>query len=622
MDKQKQENRDNREKEKMTGTGKEQEYPGLRLEKMRKRKAQIRRRVTVLILLVLFAAAGAGIALFMPSRAHVRPEVYFARKVLECTAEGGSWTDEEEQQLSEALTGSARAIVLQTGVDPRLARMNGEQLYLPYELVYEELNGRFFWDEESQVMLFTTPLALYELTPDSTAYQVDGEEEKASAAPVIRAEDALYVSAEFVQQFTNVEYITGEDWTHVRILYRWESVTCAECKKETALRVSADIKADIAQDLPSSSEVTLLEEGEKWALVVSPDGVIGYVRRKHLGEAFERELTRSFEEPEYTSLHLEEKVRLVWHAMDSADTNDYLDQDTKSMTGINVISPTWFSLADNDGHIRSYASEKYVRRAHRKGLQVWALLSNFSEEVSTYQVVSRASARRTLEQELIGQILEYGIDGLNVDLEAITEDSAPGYVQLMRELSILCRKNEIILSVDVPVPMSFNTYYNREELATVADYVIMMGYDEHYNGSEAGSVASLSFEENGIRESLEMIPKEKLVSGIPFYTRVWYTWQEADGSEGVTSEVVAMYRILDDLAAAGREVTWDEQTGQNYSEWLGTDGTRCRVWLEDEQSITLKAELVNTYDLGGFAAWVLGNEKDEIWEVLEDTVKG
>ena len=601
--------------------GDEREYPGSALEKKRKRKAQIRLRVALILSLLILAAVAAGIALFMPSRKHILPEDYYAQKMLE-SAQGEGWSEQEQKELASALQGEALAVVLEDTVDPRRALMREDQLYLNYGMVYENLNRRFFWDEESQMMLFTTPTDLYEIAPDSLSYTI-GEEEKRTIAPlVIRADEELYLRADFVQQFTNVNYITGEDSCHVRIEYRWETVTGANTLKETALRVSPDIKADIAEDLPTDARVTVLEEDGKWKRVVSQDGFIGYVRSSKLGEVSETEKSRAFKAPEYTSLQLDEKVRLVWHAVDNPDVNDYLDQDAKSMTGINVISPTWFAMTDNEGHFSSYASKKYVRKAHRMGMQVWALLSNFSSEVSTYQVVSRASSRRTLEEALVAEILEYDIDGLNIDLEAITQDSAPGYVQLIRELSILCRKNEIILSVDVPVPMSFNEYYDRAELGTVTDYVIMMGYDEHYYGSEAGSVASLPFEENGIRESLELIPPEKLVSGIPFYTRVWYSWQEGDGTEGLTSEVISMHKVRDYLESSDVKVTWREEEGQNYVEWTDEGGTLCRIWIEDEQSITLKAELINTYNIAGFGAWVLGDEKDEIWKVLEETVTG
>ncbi|MFR8549121.1 MAG: glycosyl hydrolase family 18 protein [Lachnospiraceae bacterium] len=298
-----------------------------------------------------------------------------------------------------------------------------------------------------------------------------------------------------------------------------------------------------------------------------------------------------------------------------------LKKDISGMSGVNVISPTWYYLSDNEGGVLSYADASYVKRAHKKGLQVWALISNFSEDVSTTALLASRTARQNVQNYLISQALELGFDGINIDFEGIAQEAGYDYVQFLRELSILCRKNQIILSVDVPVPMDFSKHYNRAELGAVCDYVIMMGYDEHYAGSEvAGSVASMDFEITGIENMLGEVPKEKLVSAIPFYSRIWYTKTLEDGSTEVTSEAVSMEYAEQVVAEQGAEKVYDASTGQQYAEWTDQEGRLCQIWLEDEDSVRARAALIKQYDLAGIAAWVLGNEKDSVWVVISEEI--
>ena len=203
---------------------------------------------------------------------------------------------------------------------------------------------------------------------------------------------------------------------------------------------------------------------------------------------------------------------------------------------VNVISPTWFSVSDNDGNVSSLASGEYVMQAHEKGLKVWGLVDNFSENMSTTTVLSNTAARQNLENQLVTYALKAGLDGINVDFESLSEDVGIHFLQFLRELSIQCHENNLVLSVDNPVPEDFTSHYDRAEQGKVVDYVIIMGYDEHYVGSDAGSVASLPWVEQGVKDTLAEVPAKRTILAIPFYTRLWKT---TDGG-AVTSEAIGM----------------------------------------------------------------------------------
>ena len=308
------------------------------------------------------------------------------------------------------------------------------------------------------------------------------------------------------------------------------------------------------------------------------------------------------------------KINLGWHVIGGVGGNDTLEETVAKTKGLNVISPTWFTLTGNEGEFSSFATTSYVERAHEMGLEVWALVGNVdSVDVDLYTVLSKTSNRRRLILQLLAAVREYNLDGLNIDFENVSLDAGEPFIQFIRELSIPCRKYGIVLSVDNYVPMNHTDHYDRAEQGVVADYVIIMGYDEHYNGSdEAGSVASINFVESGIKNTVAEVPKEKVINALPFYTRIWET-----GADGISSQAVGMEMAQTYVSDHGIATRWDEVTCQNYGEFQ--DGDRlCQVWLEDAESITVKLNIMEKYEIAGVAAWRLGFETADIWDVIEE----
>ena len=211
--------------------------------------------------------------------------------------------------------------------------------------------------------------------------------------------------------------------------------------------------------------------------------------------------------------------------------------------------------------------------------------------------------------------MQVGIDGINVDFEKISKDCGVHYIQFIRELSVKCRQNGIVLSVDNYVPKGYNQQYNRKEQGVMADYVIIMGYDEHYVGSEeAGSVASLPWVEKGIQDTIAEVPAQRVINAVPFYTRLWKT--EA-GS--LSSEAIGMDTAQEVVNTNNAQVYWDSDVSQNYGSFE-KDGCTYQIWIEDSQSIAAKVQLVQKYNLAGVAAWKLGFENSSIWQVITDNL--
>ena len=509
------------------------------------------------------------------------------------------------------------AIVAGSEILPYKGKILNEVAYVDYQAVKEVLNDYFYWDSENNTMLYTMPTDVVQIPAGSNSYTADGKTQSLNYNIVLIDGTETYIALDFVKQYTDISYETFHDPDRIVINNEWGDVTVASIRKAGKVRSLGGIKSPILREVEKNEVVRILEPMEDWTKILTQDGYIGYIKNDRLVKERTETLTSDFVAPEYTNIQKDYKINLVWHQTTSMDANYNIIYDIANVKNVNTISPTWFSIASNDGTLDSLALADYVDTAHSNHMEVWPLVDNFSENIDFTTVMNSTSARNKIENQLIAAAIEYSFDGINVDFENISEDAADGYIQFMRELSVMCRKNGIVLSVDVPVPMDFTAHYNRKDLGEVCDYVMIMGYDEHYAGSEeAGSVASLSFEEEGIQNTLQEVAAEKVVSGIPFYTRLWCTTTNEDGTTTVTSEAMGMNQAQQTLENNQVEASWDETTGQNYAQFDGENGELYQIWLEDTESLTKKLELIKNYDLGGVAEWKLGLEDDSVWDLI------
>ena len=492
------------------------------------------------------------------------------------------------------------ALILGTEKLDQKALISGDDVYLPIDVVDGYLNQRYYWDSENKKILYATPSSLTE------------EKASDSAGGMVWLKDnSVYLHLDYVKKYTDIDAYINKDPDRIAIQNKFSNIETVTVKKDTVIRYRGGIKSEILTEVPKNTVLRLLNEGEDWDQVATDDGYIGYIQKKKVSAADATTYERDFKSETYTYLTMDEPVNLVWHQTTSTDANNYFSDATQNMTGVNVISPTWFSIADNSGNITNIASGEYVMQAHEKGLKVWGLVDNFSENISTTTVLSSTSARQNLEGQLIAGALKTGLDGINVDFESLSEDVGIHFLQFLRELSIQCHENNLVLSVDNPVPENFTSHYDRAEQGKVTDYVIIMGYDEHYVGSEAGSVASLPWVEQGVKDTLTEVPAERTILAVPFYTRLWKT---TDGG-APTSEAIGMDQAQKVIADNGAETYWDKTTSQNYGTYEG-DGATYQIWLEDSKSIAEKVKLISKYKLAGVAEWKLGFENSGVWKTI------
>ncbi len=484
------------------------------------------------------------------------------------------------------------------------ALISGDEVYIPLDVVNGYLNQRYYWDSANKKILYATPTSL---TEEAASDQPGGN--------VWLKESTVYLKLDYVKKYTDIDSYIYKDPARIAIQYKFSNVQTVIVKKDTVIRYRGGIKSKILTKTAKDTVLRLMNEGEDWDQVATDDGYIGYIQKKKVSAADTTDYKRRFKAEAYSYFTMDEPVNLAWHQVTSTDANNYFADTTQNMTGVNVISPTWFSVSDNDGNVSSLASGEYVMQAHEKGLKVWGLVDNFSENMSTTTVLSNTAARQNLENQLVTYALKAGLDGINVDFESLSEDVGIHFLQFLRELSIQCHENNLVLSVDNPVPEDFTSHYDRAEQGKVVDYVIIMGYDEHYVGSDTGSVASLPWVEQGVKDTLAEVPAKRTILAIPFYTRLWKT---TDGG-ALTSEAIGMDQAQQAISDNGAETYWDKTTSQNYGTYEG-DGATYQIWLEDSKSIAEKVKLIPKYKLAGVAEWKLGFENSGIWSVITENL--
>ena len=513
------------------------------------------------------------------------------------------------------------ALILNHEILEYKGQIEDDICYVDFEAVKKCLNDKFFWDEEANLMLYTTPLDIIEIPAQSREYTADGKTNSMEYEIVKLDGNKTYLALDFVKKYTALEYEFFTEPNRIVMNTQWGDVTVASIRKKAKVRTLGGIKSPILREVQKNEVVTILEQMEDWTGIMTQDGYIGYIQNKRLTEERTETLTTDFEAPEYSSITRDHGINLVWHQITSMDSNYSIIYDIANVKGVNVISPTWYSITANDGSISSLALSDYVTTAHQNDMEVWGLVDNFSENIDFTKVMKSTASRTKLENQLIASAIEYGLDGINIDFEAIPEEAVDGFIQFMREISVKCRKNNLVLSVDVPPP-TYTQYYNRAALGEVCDYVIVMGYDEHYYGSEeAGSVASFSYEKDGLVDTMQEVPAQKIISGIPFYTRLWNTKTNEDGTTSVTSEVMGLSEAEQMLINNDVEAVWDDVTHQNYAEFKGDDGSLYQIWLEDKYSIEDKLTMVKDFGLPGVAFWKLGFEDSSIWDTIIKYVK-
>ena len=482
--------------------------------------------------------------------------------------------------------------------------------YLPQEFVADNINAGFYYDKESQAVLYSDSSYMYTYMSGKNVYTDDtGKTYNTDYPVVIDINGECFIAWEYIAEHTDCEYAYGSEPERINISIERENKQCVTVKKKSAVRYRGGIKSPVLEYVQKGDRLVYEDDLDDWIKVTTVTGYTGYIKKTEASDTFEyiRE-EKNYETHNYNMK--DDKVTLVWFQVSGVAGNSGIDNNIATASGVNVLAPTWYSVTDSSGSMSCYASTGLVNKMHQRGTDVWALVSDFDTNVDFAALYSSKKARTNMINTLINDAEKYGFDGINLDFENIKSAYAKDYLQFVRELSIECERKGLVLSTDNYKPEAYNRCYNLKEQSRFVDYVIVMAYDEHYAGTDAGSVASLPFVKEAVEDTVQLVGKEHVIAGIPFYTRIWTT---TDGN--TTSRAVGMQAAVDQLNSDGQVALWNDDCGQYVASYTVGNSTR-QIWFEEEKSIEAKMQVIQENNVAGVAGWKLGLEKSSVWSVI------
>lgn len=507
-------------------------------------------------------------------------------------------------------------------------QMVDDQVLLPFDFIRENMDEHLYWDEPSQSVIVTTKDKVLRMESDKLVAFLNRKpvDLRVGVTEIDGVRYIPFAPLEKLYPF-RLEYIESN---HVLLVEKAgdaiQQGKISSGKQTEVLRTGPSVKQPIVGEVNNGGEVFILGEEAGWYRLQTKDGLTGYMPKGKVSLAAIYQVDISQPEkstPDTAWRPMGKKVAMVWEQVVNKTPNT---ANIGPMPGLQVVSPTWFEVVDEKGTLANKADPAYVKWAHARGYKVWGLVSNgFNPD---YTKAFLADFR--LREKLIVQILHYAnlydLDGINLDFENVYLDEKEPLVQFVRELTPYLHEQGLTVSMDVTVKSTserWSMFYDRQALGSVVDYIVIMAYDEHGGSSPvAGSVASFPWTEKGLQGVLEEVPTDKVILAVPFYTRLWKETKQADGSVKVTSKALSMSGAENWLNEKKLTPELDEQTGQYFVQYVDkTEGATYKMWLEGEDSLLKRIELIHRYNLAGLAGWRRGLEKDDTWSKIDKSLQ-
>ncbi len=434
-------------------------------------------------------------------------------------------------------------------------------------------------------------------------------------------DDVEYINIKGLEKIFGINLKYNVD-TNILIIDKIrKSIQIADVKDKVYLRPKKSSFSFKMDKFKKGDKLIVFEDEGKWLKVRAQNGYIGYVLDKKVDKHTEKIDINTKLNKTREDWDINEKINLVWEYVHRNSPNL---RDEQTIEGLDVVAPTWFSIVSKEGLVINNADINYVKEAHNKGYKVWALIDNSFNKDLTHSVLKSEEAQNNIINQLLVYTSLYNIDGINIDFENVYYEDKDRLTEFVSKLTNALKEQNLIVSMDMTIPSAsknWSKFYDRKKLSKIVDYCIVMTYDEHWASCPtSGSVASIGWVNRGIQKTLRYIPKEKLLMGVPFYTRRWEEARKSNGKIEVKSKALSMKTVEEIIDNNELEKVWLEEEGQHYIEYEEED-KRYRIWIEDDKSIELKAKLVHKYDLAGVASWRKGFETSDVWTVLNNVVK-
>jgi spore germination protein YaaH len=500
-------------------------------------------------------------------------------------------------------------------------RVEKEEVYLPFDIVKRYIYSQIELDKEEHKAY----VSLQNDNVNFTNVELDEFVKERSVVININlraVEDVLYFPIKSMEKVLGITVTNIHEKDRVIIDKSSDQFWIGNMNQDAFLMEGTGLLSKKTQKVIKGENVRIYGETRDHYKVRTNQGDIGYIKKKLAGKSDSAELGQPYQAFAIADKQSPGgKMGLVWDYVWNKSPDR---RGEAKLSAVDVISPTWFKLSNADGYMENKGDFRYVRDAQEKGYFVWALVSNGFDPDMTSEFLKNESAQDHFNRQILIYSGLYHLDGINIDFENIHYEDKDRFTAFVEKLTDKLHKNGLVVSIDVTIPsnsLNWSKVYDRKKLGQIVDYAAVMTYDEHWSTSpKSGSVASIGWVEKGIAQTLQYIPPEKVLLGLPFYTRLWEEEKQPDGKINVSSKAYGMEEIMKIIYENDAPIIWDNETGQYYAQYE-KENNIYKVWIEEERSLTLKAALVEKYNLAGFAAWRKDFEVESVWGPLDAVIK-
>ncbi|MEG2310880.1 MAG: glycosyl hydrolase family 18 protein [Clostridia bacterium] len=486
-----------------------------------------------------------------------------------------------------------------------------EGMYISFDTIQKVIDKDIYYDKVATKVIITTKddvlkFKISELKMSKNLEYIDIKN------PALLINEEPYIDINLVKDIYKIklEYNNEEN-----ILTIDNIKTSDIALKYNRVNVYDDIstRANVLTTLSKINKVTVYNETfnhKRWYKVKTDSGIVGYIAKNNIN------IEKTQDEDNVQIAQNNEKITMFWQYGSALNTlgNSKID-------GVNVVSPTWYELKNSDGEINSKFSQAYFNKAKSFGYKIWPIITNGIDSASylpsdTSKFLNSEYNREKFIINVLALAKANKLDGINIDFEQMKVEDKDKFTQLIKEMAPLLRKENITLSVDI----YFVEYISRKDMGKFSDYVILMGYDQRGGWSnEAGSISEISWVDGKVKSLLEdsKIPHEKIILGVPFYSRMW---TQKNGIDVPRSKIYSMQDCLDFVTNNKLTTRLDEKSGQNFAQYL-KGSTTYKLWLEDEVSLKSRVDIVNKYKLAGISGWQKALATDNVFKVIKDNLE-
>lgn len=487
--------------------------------------------------------------------------------------------------------------------------------YLSQGDVANFYDGEIYHDDKYDMIVTSSETELVTMPVDKKEITIN-DVKKTIKSPVIKKGETYFIPfSEIAEEVFDTEITFIEESNVVKFVSTdRELTTGVNTKNGNIVKQNPKFLSRAMDKIPANEELTIVstDDNSEWTKVLTARGKIGYIKTKTIKDI------KKVRDDVVVKKQIEGPVSMVWDYY-----SEYVEAPTRSgkIDGINVISPSFFYLQkDGNGVVLANVGEKgedYLDWAHSNGYKVWPILSNNSLRDTSSTILNDYYLRHNLIEVILYACEIYDIDGINLDFENLNLEDKNSFTKLIIELKPRLNAIGKVLTVDVTAPDGSDNWslcYDRNKIGKVADYIVYMGYDQYTGSSSSpGTNSGYDWLETNINKFLgqEEVAPEKIILGLPFYTREW-----SDSGISISTNVVNM-KSIDAIIPSGTERVWLEDERQYYAEYVKGNSTY-KIWIEDDRSFREKLSLINKYKLAGAAYWNKGMESEGIWQVISE----